>query len=127
MKTAALLPFVVLFLASAPAKARCVGPDMMRSCTDRNGNVEQIQRTGNTTTIHGFNAKTGEHWHRSATLGEPSAAGSPAAGSPAAGSPAAEKRAAAERAAAASAKKEGARPDGWQDPLGRKCNQFGCY
>jgi len=104
----------LLCLAPALGHARCVGPMMMQSCTDHNGNVYQIQRFGTTTTIHGFDPKTGKHWNRSSTLGEPGETEDFMSGS----------------ARTKTGPKSNAQAPGTAariDPLAPKCNQFGCY
>lgn len=63
-----LLSAVTILIAafSASAYANCFGSPTMQTCTDNNGNSYQVNRFGNTTTVHGYNAQTGSSWNETA-------------------------------------------------------------
>jgi len=55
---------VLAAFAGGPAQANCVGTNAMQSCFDDKGNSYQVQRFGNTTTVQGSNAQTGNTWNQ---------------------------------------------------------------
>lgn len=61
MKT--LLALVIVAAFASPAFAGCTGTGSYRTCYDaQSGNTYQIQKYGNTTTMNGYNSRTGSHW-----------------------------------------------------------------
>lgn len=47
---------------SASAHAGCVGTDTFKTCTDESGNTYSVSKFGNTTSVQGYNSRTGSSW-----------------------------------------------------------------
>ncbi len=59
-----------LLACSITAQATCVGSGAFQTCSDNSGNNYSVQRYGNTTTVQGHNAQTGNSWNQSSqTIG----------------------------------------------------------
>lgn len=63
MKITAVI-FALLAPAVSNAQAQCFGSDSFTTCTDQSGNTYNVQRFGNTTTMQGYNSRTGSSWNQ---------------------------------------------------------------
>ncbi|MGU5731431.1 hypothetical protein ACV1DR_21415 [Aeromonas jandaei] len=53
-----------LVLISGTAYAGCIGSGSLKTCYDNNGNTYTIQKYGNSTSVSGYNSKTGSTWNQ---------------------------------------------------------------
>lgn len=53
-----------LVLFSGAASADCIGSDNLKTCYDNNGNTYTVQKYGNSTSVSGYNSKTGSTWNQ---------------------------------------------------------------
>lgn len=61
MKTKMTIGLAAVLLCSG-AQAACFGTGQYRTCNDDAGNTYNVQNYGNTTSVQGSNARTGNNW-----------------------------------------------------------------
>lgn len=63
MKRLIILAGILLGTASA-ANANCFGSGSFYTCSDSSGNSYTVNKSGNSTTVNGYNAETGSSWNQ---------------------------------------------------------------
>lgn len=58
------LIIIGLLAFSSSSFAACYGSENLYSCNDASGNSYSVNKFGNTTTVNGFNSRTGSSWNQ---------------------------------------------------------------